>query len=55
MLADDTVLYAESEEELQRVVDAFYSVCTRRKLKVSRIMVIERKEAGWEILVHRVG
>ena len=28
-------LFAESEEELQRVVDEFYSVCTRRKLKVN--------------------
>ena len=27
--------FAESEKELDRVVDEFYSVCTRRKLKVN--------------------
>ena len=31
----DTVLFAEHEEELQRIVDEFYSVCTGRKLKVN--------------------
>ena len=30
-----TLLLIESEEELQRVVDEFYSVCTRSKLKVN--------------------
>ena len=47
MFADDTVLFAESEMELQRVMDEFYSVCTRRKLKVnagkSKAMVFERR------------
>ncbi len=31
LFADDTVLLAESERELQRVVDQFHSVCSRRK------------------------
>ncbi len=34
LFADDTVLLAESEGDLQRVVNEFYSVCKRRKLKV---------------------
>ncbi len=42
-LADDTVLLAESEADLQRVVNEFYSVCKIRKLKVnagkSKVMV----------------
>ncbi len=45
---DDTVLLAESEGYLQRVVKEFYSVCKRRKLKVnagrSKVMVFERRE-----------
>ncbi len=48
LLADDTVLVTESERELQRVVDQFHSVCSRRNLKVnagkSNVMVFERKE-----------
>ena len=28
-----TLLFAESEDELKRVVAEFYSVCTRRKQK----------------------
>ena len=48
LFVDDTV-FVESEEELQRVVDEFYSVCTRWKLKVivgkSKVMVFERREA----------
>ncbi len=47
-LFDDTMLLAKSEGELQRVVDQFYSVCVRRKLRViigkSINMVSERKE-----------
>ncbi len=35
LLTDDTVLLAEGEEDLQRVVNEFYSVCKRRKLKVN--------------------
>ncbi len=42
-------MLAESEKELQRVVDEFYSVCVRRKLRVkvgkSRVMAFERKES----------
>ncbi len=44
--ADDTVLLAESEGMLQRIVDEFGRVCTRRKLKVnagkSKVIVFER-------------
>ncbi len=32
LFANDTVLLAESEGNLQRVVNEFYSVCKRRKL-----------------------
>ncbi len=39
---------AEREGDLQRVVNEFYSVCKRRKLKVndgkSKVMVFERRE-----------
>ncbi len=46
LFAEDAVLPAESEEDLQRVVNEFYSVCKRRKLKVnvgkSKVMVFER-------------
>ncbi|WP_435316575.1 reverse transcriptase domain-containing protein, partial [Klebsiella pneumoniae] len=49
LFADDTVLLAESEEELQRVVDEFCRVCERRKLKVnvskSKVMVFERRRS----------
>ncbi len=31
LFADDTALLAESERELQRVVDQFHNVCKRRK------------------------
>ena len=38
----------KNEEEFQRVVDEFYNVCTRRKMKVnavkSKMMVFERRE-----------
>ncbi len=48
LFADDTVLLAESEVDLQRVVNEFYSVCKRRKLKVNagkgKVMVFERRE-----------
>ncbi len=41
-------MLAESERELQRVVDQCHSVCSRRKLRVnagkSKVMVFERKE-----------
>ncbi len=46
LYADDTVLLAESEGMLQRIVDEFDRVCKRRKLKVdagkSKVMVFER-------------
>ncbi len=46
LYADDTVLLAETEGILQRIVDEFDRVCTRRKLKVnaskSKVMVFER-------------
>ncbi len=35
LYADDTVLLAESEGMLQRIVDEFDRVCKRRKLKVN--------------------
>ncbi len=48
LFADDTVLLAESERELQRIVDKFYNVCVRRKLKLnvgkSKVMVFKRNE-----------
>ncbi len=48
LFADDTVLLAESERELQREVDQFHNVCSRRKLRVhagkSKAMVFERRE-----------
>ncbi len=48
LFADDTVLLAESEGDLQRVVNEFCSVCKRRKLKVNTgkrmMMVFQRRE-----------
>ncbi len=48
LFADDTVLLAKSERELQRVVDLFHSVCSRKKLRVnagkSNVMVFEGRE-----------
>ncbi len=42
------MLLAESEGDLQRVVNQFYSLCMRRKLMVnagkSKVMVFERRE-----------
>ncbi len=46
--ADDTLLLAESKGDLQRVLNEFFSVCKRRRLKVnagkSKVMVFERRE-----------
>ncbi len=46
LFADDTVLLAESERVLQRVVDQFHNTCSSRKLRVnagkSKVMVSER-------------
>ncbi len=48
LFAGDTVLLAEREEDLLRVVNEFFSVCKRRKLKVSagksKVIVFERRE-----------
>ncbi len=48
LFVDGTVLLAESERELQRVVDQFHTVHSRRKLRVnagkSKVMVFDRKE-----------
>ncbi len=50
LFVDGTVLLAESEEDLQRVVNEFYNVCKRRKLQVnagkSKVMVFERREGA---------
>ncbi len=35
LFVDATVLLGESERELQRVVDQFHNVCSRRKLWVN--------------------
>ncbi len=46
LYADDTVLLADSERKLQRIVHEFDRVCSRRTLKVnagtSKVMVSER-------------
>ncbi len=46
LFADDTVLIAENENDLQKLVTVFDSVCKKRKLKVnvnkSKVMVCER-------------
>ncbi len=47
LFADDTMLLAEIERELQRVVDQFHSVCTRKKLRVNAKIVSEI----WEVKV----
>ncbi len=48
LFADDTMLLAESKDDLQRLVNEFYSVCRRRKLKVNagknKVKDIERRE-----------
>ena len=48
LYADDTVLLAESERYLQKVVSEFENVCMRRKLKVnvgkSKVMIFEKRE-----------
>ncbi len=55
LFADDTVLLAESEVDLQIVVNKFYSVCKRRNLKVnagkSKEMVFMRYEFFFKIFV----
>ncbi len=48
LFVDDTVLLTQSKRQLQRVVDQFHSVCSRRKLRVNagkrKLMVFDRKE-----------
>ncbi len=50
LFADDIVLLVESEGDLLREVNVFYSVRKRRKLKVnagkSKVMVFKRREEG---------
>ena len=45
-MCDCVWVFAENEEKFQGVVDEFYSVCTRRKLKVNagqnKVMVFEK-------------
>ncbi len=49
LFADDTVLLAESEKDLQKLVTEFSNVCVRRKLKVnvgkSKVMVFEKRKS----------
>ncbi len=35
LFSDDIMLLAESERDLQRIINEFYSVCKRRKLNVN--------------------
>ena len=46
LFADDIVLFEEGEEELQRVVDVFHSVCTKINVNArkSKVMAFERRE-----------
>ncbi len=59
LFADDTVLLAESERDLQRMVDQFHSVCSRKKLRVnagkSKVKIFERKEVERLILGTNTG
>ncbi len=49
LLADGTVLLAESEKDLQKLINEFSNVCVRRKLKVtvgkSKVMVFEKRKS----------
>ncbi len=49
LFVDDTVLIAENESDLQKLVSVFDSVCKRRELKVnvnkSKVMVCERSRS----------
>ena len=58
LYADDAVLMADSEENLQRMVNVFEGVCMRRKLKVnvskSKVMVVS-KNGGFNVNVQLNG
>jgi len=49
LFLDDTLLLAECEEHLQKLVNKFSTVCVRSKLKVnvgkSKVMVFERRKS----------
>ncbi len=49
LFADDTVLIAENERDIQNLVSVFDSVCKRRKLKVnvnkSKMMVCKQSRS----------
>ncbi len=51
LFADDTVLLAESERDLKKLVNEFSNVCERRKLKVnvgkSKVMVFEKRKVKY--------
>ncbi len=51
---DNMVLLAESEGDLQEVVNEFHSVCKRRKFKVNagKVRVFERRQL---IIIQSVG
>ncbi len=55
LFADNMVLLAESERDLQRVVNEFHSVCRRRRFRVNAEkskVVFERRQL---ILIQSVG
>ncbi len=49
LFADDTVLQAENEKDLQKLVNEFSTVCVRRQLKVnagkSLVLVFEKRKS----------
>ncbi len=49
LFADDTVLLAESEKNLQKLINEISNVCVRRKLKVnvgkSKVMVFGKRKS----------
>ncbi len=61
LFADDTVLIAENESDLQNLVSVFYSLCKRRKLTVNvnkiKVMVCaqSRSEVVDFVCPYRVG
>ncbi len=59
LFPDDTVLLTESEGDLQRVENEFYSVCKKRRLKVnagkSKVMVLRGEKRRWLTLIQPIG